>query len=64
MTVCAAVGAMINFLVFVAPFLLINGPRSQDWLRAYGSGQGVYFVCVTGLLGMLVFPFVKKLRTS
>ena len=63
-TVCGAVGAMVNFLVFVAPFLLIDGPRSQQWLHAYGSDQGVYFVCVTALLGLLVFPFARKLPTS
>ena len=64
MSVCGAVGMMVNFLLFIAPFLLIDGPRSQEWLRAYGSGQGVYFVCVTILLAIPVLPFAKKLRTS
>ena len=64
MSVCGAVGALANFLVFVAPFLIIDGPRSQEWLQVYGSAQGLYFVCVTALLGVLVFPFARKLRTS
>ena len=63
-SVCGAVGALANFLAFVAPFLVIDGPRSQQWLRAYGSNQGVYFVCVTALLGLLVFPFARKLPSS
>ena len=62
--VCGAVGAMVNFLVLVAPFLVLDGPRSQEWLRAYGSAQGAYFVCVTVLLGLPVFPFARRLRTS
>jgi len=63
MSVCGAVGMMVNFLVLIAPLLLINGPRSQAWLRAYGSGHGMYFVCVTFLLAIPVLPFAKKLRT-
>jgi len=55
---------MVNFLIFIAPFLLIDGPRSQEWLSAYGSDRGSYIVCVTILLGVLVFPFARKLRTS
>jgi hypothetical protein len=64
MTVCGAVGALINFLIFVAPFLVLGGLRSEEWLHDYGSHNGTYFVCVTVLLGVLVFPFVRKLRTS
>jgi hypothetical protein len=63
-SVCGAVGMMANFLFLVAPFLLIDGPRSQEWLHTYGSHHGVYFVCVTAVLGIPVFPFAKKLRTS
>ena len=64
MSVCGAVGMLINFLVFIAPFLLIGGRRSEQWLRLYGSDNGIYFVFVTVLLGLLVFPFARKLRTS
>lgn len=63
-TVCGAVGALVNFIVFVVPFLLVDGPRSQEWLRVYGSAQGAYFVGVTIFFGALVFPFAKRLRTS
>ena len=62
-TVCGAVGMLINFLVLIVPFLLLDGPRSQAWLRIYGSVQGAYFVSVTAVLGVIVFPFVRKLRT-
>ena len=63
-TVCGAVGALVNFVVLVVPFLLLDGPRSQEWLRSYGSAQGAYFVGVTIVFGALVFPFARKLRTS
>lgn len=64
MSACAAVGALLNFLVLIAPFLVFGGPRSQEWLRFYGGHNGTYFVWVTAALGILVFPVVRKIRTS
>lgn len=64
LSVCGAAGALINFLVFVAPFLVLGGPLSAYWLRVYGGHNGAYFGFVTAVFGILVFPFARKLRTS
>ena len=64
LSVCGAAGALMNFLVFVAPFLVLGGPLSAHWLRVYGDYNGTYFGLVTAVFGILVFPLVRRLRIS
>ena len=64
MAVCGAAAALINFLVFFLILSLFAGEHRDEWSRAYASNNGLYFGAVTVLLGLLLFPLLRKLRTS
>jgi hypothetical protein len=63
--VCGAFGAVANVVVFFTAAFLFAGVRGDDWVRWYfGTYNGIYFLLVTACFGALIFPFVKKMKTS
>ncbi len=64
MSVCGAVGMLLNAAGFFLLAKAFAGPHEREWWQAYGANKGIYFVIVTGLLGLLVFPLLRRLPTE
>ena len=61
-TVASALGMLLNAALLFLAYTLFTSPESKILLDAYGSNNGLYFVVVTLLLGLLFFPFTIKLK--
>jgi len=63
-TVCGAVGAVANLVLFFLAAFLFADTEGDAWVRWYFDGDGLRFVAVTVGLAAAAFPFVKRLRLS
>jgi hypothetical protein len=61
-SVCGAIGAVANVILFFLAAFLFAGTNGDSWVRWYFGSEGIYFVAVTVLLALLAFPFVKRFR--
>ncbi len=64
MSACGAVGMLLNAAGFFLIAKVFAGSDEKEWWQAYGSNNGIYFVLVTAILGLLVFPLLRRLPTE
>ena len=56
------IGAVTNLVLFFTIAFLFAGAEGDQWVRSYFGGNGGYFMTVTTIIGIIVFPFIRKLN--
>jgi hypothetical protein len=62
--VACALGALINAAFVMLGYLLFTSPESHEVIDSYGGSNGLYFVTVTLIIGMVFLPFTIKLKLT
>ena len=60
--VAMGIGAVTNLVLFFTIAFLFAGAEGDQWVRFYFGGNGGYFMTVTTIIGIIVFPFIRKLN--
>jgi len=62
--VACAIGALINAALVILSYVIITSPESHKIIDSYGRNNGVYFLIVTLILGLLFLPITIKLKLT
>jgi uncharacterized membrane protein YdjX (TVP38/TMEM64 family) len=62
--VASAIGALINAALVMLSYVVFTGPESHKIIDSYGNNNGVYFLIVTLILGLLFLPITIKLKLT
>jgi len=57
--VACALGALINGALVMLSYLIFTSPESHEIIDLYGSNNGLYFVTVTLLIGMVWYLYAS-----
>ena len=63
-TVACGIGMLLNGAIVLLAYKIFTSPESHEIIDSYSGNNGLYFVTVTLILGLVFLPFTIKLKLT